>query len=363
MAPFDGPSPLLLSSSGPDWLDFDVQDMSNVWIGATSGVYLASNASTGDGSWALTQYLGAENVVGVGLSQGHETLYVSTAGLDGTSYVYSFDTASGTYNNDGSPVITAAAGFQFRGVAMSPIFPSGTPTPTGSPSVTPTMTATSSATPSNTPSSSASVSLGASSSTTGSSSASATGTPVATITSTPSSTATGTPTVSARSGFGTTGFAMVRLATPGAAYSATSMPLQTAYIDDYSGCTTTGPCALMHTWAAPSTGTTACTLPPQIEAGRLSRSSNGALLSFYCVRNATGVTLGATYNSDGVMATINTAGVFSTAFTISKLKFASAGYTDYGIGAGLIPNSAATEDGSNAWTLGDRSSGAQVSEG
>jgi hypothetical protein len=70
------------------------------------------------------------------------------------------------------------------------------------------------------------------------------------------------------------------------------------YIDDYSGCTTSGPCSPVHTWKVPDTyanGSNPCTLTSFQENGRLTRSANGALLTLYCFKNVTGTTLGVTY--------------------------------------------------------------------
>ena len=304
-----------------------------VWIGATSGLYLASNASAADGSWSLTQYYGATNVVGVGMSQAGDTLYVTTAAgsaAGGLSAIYSFDIASKSFNNGGSSVMTAPAGYQYRGVAMSPVVPSAAATRTPTSSLTSSNTASLTNTPSATITSSASLSAGATSSQT----AAASDTPVSTVTATTTSsqtaTATNTPTPAPRSGFGLTGFAAVRIASPLLGYNSSYIPLQTVFIDDYSDCVATGPCARAHTWTVPNSGSGACTLPPNQEAGRLSRSANGALLTWYCVRNNTGTGLGATFISDGAMGSISSTGAISTTFTISKARMFASGTADAG---------------------------------
>jgi hypothetical protein len=300
VAQFDAPPPVVVGYAA-DWLDFDVLDLNNVYIGAASALYLASNASSADGSWTLTAYYGAYNIVGVGISQSRSTVFVTTADSTGASALWSFDVASGTYNNNGAALATTAPGYQWRGIAMAPMLPSSTPTVTPTASITPSNSASGSPTASTTPTSTASLSQGATPTGTPTSTAMSTITPSASGTASSTASPSVTATATRRSGFGTTGFAITRVQSStyvGPSGSESSVTLQSVYIDDYSGCTTAGPCTPVHSWTLPnktSSGVNPCTLTSYQENGRLSRSANGALLTLYCFKNATGTSVGATY--------------------------------------------------------------------
>ena len=349
-------TPDIMLGSSTGWTDMDVEVTgTRVWAVGTLGLTVATyNASSG--LWPYVTYTRIPALSLVAVAPARDVVYAATL-----TSVYAFDPVNNVYFNGASPIATVTAGSAWRGIAAVP-WPASptststaTVTSTGSQTSTPTTTSSSSASASITPSQTPSQSLGSRSSTP---SPSITPSQTSSASVTSSWTATASPTM--RPGFGTLGFAAVRLTNPGAAYSSTSMPLQTVFIDDYSDCVDSPACLRWHSWSLPASGAGACTLPPQVEAGRLSRSANNALLSLYCVRNASGTVLGATFDSDGVAAMISSDGTARTDFLLSKLRMQTSGIgADYGIGATLIPNSVATEDGSNAWSVGDRASGAQ----
>jgi hypothetical protein len=141
---------------GSPWRDMDVtDDGSTVVVCGPGGLQvLASSGAGGSGTWAaVTSNADRTPLVGCGFSVDGTTVYATSASGTG-SELFSFDVASGSWNNNALAILTAPAGTQFRGVAAAPIPASSTPT------VTPSSSATASNTPSVTSSASATVSSG-----------------------------------------------------------------------------------------------------------------------------------------------------------------------------------------------------------
>jgi hypothetical protein len=86
--------------------------------------------------YVLPTVIATRNPVGVVLTG--DSAFVSTS----SGRVFAFDTAARTWLNNGDPVYTAPAGFGLRGIALAPVAPSAS----ASPSVAPSTTASASAT-------------------------------------------------------------------------------------------------------------------------------------------------------------------------------------------------------------------------
>lgn len=147
----------LFRGTSDDWQDMDVRSHEDVWVGARSGLLrFTFNGS----AWAQTAYGGGvTEIVGVAVSNDGATVYASTAS-DTASGVYALDVATGAWVNGGAPILTAAPGTQFRGVAAAAVVASSTPTPTPSRSPTPSPTASASGSASATPPPTASITPG-----------------------------------------------------------------------------------------------------------------------------------------------------------------------------------------------------------
>jgi len=189
------PAPLFQGTS-TGWRDFDIFSHSRIIVGGVQGLELWDfNAAIS--AWVPSFFAEKLNIVGVGVSVDRATVYVSTAANDGTvSAVYAWDVATQAYTNNGTALLVAPLGVQFRGVAPAPIPPSSTPTTTPSSSVSPSTTPSSSVTASITPSASSSPSSGASQTPSPSQTGSPTSTTSPSTTATSSATATASPTSS-----------------------------------------------------------------------------------------------------------------------------------------------------------------------
>lgn len=192
------PAPMFQGTS-TGWRDFDVFSHSRIVVGGVQGLELWS-FNEAISAWIPSFFYEKQNIVGVGISVDRATVYVSTAANDGSaSAVFAWDVATQAYTNNGTALLVAPLGVQFRGVAPAPIPPSSTPSSSPSSSTTPSITPSSSTTASVTPSTSASPTVGASQSPSPSQTGSPTGTATPSGTATTSPTATGTPTSSVTS--------------------------------------------------------------------------------------------------------------------------------------------------------------------
>ena len=136
----------------------------------------SSTAWVYDGAPYLIPNLPDRSAVGVALS--NSNAYVTT----GTGKIYCLDTAARAWLNGGNPVYAAPAGFALRGIALAPVAPSASssPTMTSSPTASASVTATETRQPDISPTSSGSVT--ASSSSTPSVSLTMSGTPSSSVT-------------------------------------------------------------------------------------------------------------------------------------------------------------------------------------
>lgn len=114
------PTPLLapmFASTSSGWRDFDIFSHTRIVVGGVDGLEFW-NFNAALNAWQVTVVSDKTNIVGVGLSVDRSTVYVSTASLDGTpSAVFSYNVAAGGYNNNGTAILVAPAGVQFRCVA------------------------------------------------------------------------------------------------------------------------------------------------------------------------------------------------------------------------------------------------------
>lgn len=135
------------------------------------------------------------------------------------------------------------------------------------------------------------------------------------------------------------------------AYAA-AVTTQTITIDDYSGCQPSADTSFSNTCSAvrsidvPSTATGAqgyypCTLGTNAESGRLSKSADGLLVTFYCFRQYAGTTLWDTgnidpFNGTGIVATIDYLGYVNTTYSVGVDRVGAGNELDGGEWLSLI---------------------------
>lgn len=106
--------PPLFTGAAADWNHFSVYDDTRVFIATYAGLSVGEQeAVSGTWSWRMLD-TSVPSVIGVAVSNDQATVYASVAHFTGSG-VWSWNIATGAYNNGGSPILVAPAGFQFRG--------------------------------------------------------------------------------------------------------------------------------------------------------------------------------------------------------------------------------------------------------
>jgi hypothetical protein len=122
------------------------------------------------------------------------------------------------------------------------------------------------------------------------------------------------------------------------------------YIDDYSGCVPSGDtgfsatCSASRELAVPNSGAFPCTLPTNAEVGRLSRSSDGAITTFYCYRQLPGTTMFDTnavdpFNGTGIIGRLQWDGSVDTTLSVGVDRVGAGNELD----GGMLPCTAGAE--------------------
>ena len=338
-------APLFTAPLNWEFNDFDLADDTIIFIGGQSGLY-AYLQDADSGAWTYTLYADVYPVIAVGVSSDGRHVFATVAN-ETYSALYALDftagALNGTWANGGAPIMTPQPGFQLRGVAALPIQPVPSVTATGTRSSTRTRSATASVSTTATGSATAtrSISISASGTATPSSSHSAGATSSQTgsitLTSSITPTRTGTPTQSATAStsstanwFWATGFVASRLVNgSGMGDSGSQLRMQTVYVDDYSGCDGSAPCARRRSLpiqSVQSGSDRACTLATQTQMGRLARSANGETVTLYGINSAAGSSLTASSDLDGTVAYVYYHGGIRTTTGVPKAMTGGVGF-------------------------------------
>lgn len=97
----------------------------------------------------------------------------------------------------------------------------------------------------------------------------------------------------------------------------------------------------MRTLLTPSDGNFPCTLPTNAEVGRLSSSTDGQIVTWYCYRQPAGTTLQDTgnidpFNGDGIVATLDHLGNINTSYVVGTSRVGAGNELD----GGMLPTTA-----------------------